>query len=161
MKKLLFLMLIPVFVWGQVIVDVPNQGLGEDADFLRVISTKTGSAVDTAEIFGRTFTSVTSDTTQILPVFRGKTLWLQLAALDSCSILPKYQLSLDGSNWAPSVSLDSLKMTSQTYVIKSINMSTVADSARFVRFILDFSTNAYAKGTTTPTYSAAYAYKRD
>lgn len=131
---------------AQLIMDVGN--------WLRVVSTSTGSALDTATIHNRTFTGVTADTTNAISVLDATEVWLILSAKDSCSVLPKYQLSNDGKTWMAAVGTDSLKVAAQSYYVKSINVSTPADSAAYMRFILNFSVAAYAKGTTTPTYDA-------
>lgn len=124
-------------------------------NWLRVVSTKTGSAVDTATIFNRNYAGITADTTNAVNVLDASALWLVLSAKDSITILPKYQLSNDGKNWSSyAVATDSLKVTNQSYLTKAINVSTPADSASFIRFILNIDTKAYAKGTTTPTYDA-------
>lgn len=146
------LLVIPVVMSAQI-----TQGtqLIIDMGWLSVVSTKTGSALDTATIFNRTFTSVTADTTNAVDVQDANEVWLIMSAKDSISVLPKYQLSNDGRNWSSyAVSMDSLKVTNQSYLSKAVNVSTPADSAAYIRFILNIDTKAYAKGTTTPTYDA-------
>lgn len=163
MRKYLLLLVVPVAVWSQAtVVPTVNEGVGEGTGYLYTVDDTTGGTPRVGSLmYNRTFTSITADTTQSIPTYRSKSLWVHVAATDSCTILTKYQLSLDGISWATAVSLDSVKVTSQAYFIKSYNLSTVGDSARYVRLLLPFDTNAYAKGTTTPTYSVTYAIKRD
>jgi len=164
MKKLLFLLCLPVFLGAQeLIVQSPNEGMGERSDFLRLVTDPDGDGVFAlgAEIHGRSYTGSTLDTTQAIPVFRGTSLHLYLSAKDSATVLVSYQLSDDGNSWTTKTASDSLVTLSDTYGLKSINFSTIALTARFIRFHLDFDTVVSAAGTTTPTYSASYAIRRD
>jgi len=105
-------------------------------------------------MWNRTFTSVSADTTMGVNVTKFNTVYLVVAGFDSCSILPSYQLSPDNSKWTTAVSLDSLKISSDVSVqFKTIDISTAVAGAAYVRFILTHSDNAYARGTTTPTYT--------
>ena len=106
--------------------------------------------------------AVSADTSQTVPLYRAKSFWVQMSAKDSISLIPQYQLSPDGSAWALAVTFDSLKINdNQSLVNKSVNLSAVADTAAYVRFIFTPSRNAYPPGTTTATYSVRYAIKRD
>jgi hypothetical protein len=150
---LVILCTVPLILSAQVANPV-QQGWGE---LTTIVKTNNGTA-----IVDRTFTSVSTDTTEWIPTVRGKSFWLLLSAKDSCSVLPKYQLSHNGVNPTDyAVSTDSLKVTNQAYHIRAVNVSTPADSASYIRFLLQFSTSAYAKGTTTPTYTAQYSIKRN
>jgi len=105
-------------------------------------------------LWNRTFTGVTSDTTLAIDISRVATVNLVVAGFDSCSILPSYQLSTDNVKWTTAVALDSLKINSDASVqLKVIDVSTAALGAIYIRFILAHSDNAYARGTTTPSYS--------
>jgi hypothetical protein len=154
MKRLtvLLTLFLPAIAFGQV-----TQGallITDGMGWLRVVSTKSGGAVDTAYIHNRTFTGITADTTNAVNVLDASEVWLILSAADSATVLPKYQLSNDAKNWRSAVSTDSLKADEGVYEMKAINVSTPADSAAYIRFILTFDTKAYAKGTTSPTYDA-------
>ena len=163
MKKLLVVLCFPVVLSAQIVTGILEPlGTGEKSEYLWSVNDTSGSTLRIDSVlYNRTFTSIVADTTQAIYTIRGKSLWVHVAAKDSCTILTKYQLSQDGLTWMAAVPLDSVKVAAQSYFIKSYNLSTPADSARFIRLLLPFSVSAYAKGTTTPTYSVTYAIKRD
>ena len=150
--------------YGQAVVVQPPTVVGEASDYLwQVTDSASGGPTRVgSEIRNRTFTSITSDTTQYVSTYRAKSLWFHVSVKDSATILTAYQTSLDGITWLPGAALDSVKSsTGGAFNIKSYNLSAAADSCRFIRLILPFNTAAYAKGTTTPTYNVLYTIKRN
>lgn len=157
---LAMLCMVPVVLFSQGPV-VTKATIGS-TDYLWQVTDSSGKTSVPSKIFNRTFTSLSIDTAQGIPTYDTGALWLIVTSKDSASILISYQLSNDGLVWTAPRLVDSLKMTNQTQpVVKSLNLSAPADSAAFIRPILEFSAKAFAKGTTTPTYSARYAIKRD
>lgn len=155
---------IPALLYSQgIVVAAPSQGIGEVSDyFYRVVDTMGTTPRIGAVIYGRTFTGGVTDTTQIISTYRAKSLWIHLLARDTTTIRISYRLSSDGKVWTPFRASDSLKIGGETRpFLKSMNFSAAADSARFIQFRFVHSAQAYAFGTTTPTYTATYAIKRD
>ena len=145
MKKLLILLL-PVVALAQVPKD--NQAW--------LVSTNNGTIIS-----GRTFTSIT-DTTEAFNIIQHKTVYVSLAVLDTATILIDYALSLDGSNYTAFTLKDSLQgqPANNMAFVKSVDFTSTALGAGFIKFRFRSSANAFALGTTTPTYTATVTRKR-
>lgn len=163
MRRLLMLLVVPALAVGQgIVVTAPSAGLEKSDYFYRVVDTAGTTPRLGAVIYNRAFTGSTVDTSQILETTRTKSVWIHAASKDSTSLLISYRLSLDTKVWTAFRLLDSLKMTNQTgVVVKSLNVSAQADSARYIQFQFSHSAKAYAMGTTSATYTVTYAIKRD
>ena len=149
--KTLLLLLIPAVMFAQVRpVDSPRNQTG----FL-----KTNNSV---VINARTFSSGPSDTTEILDCINQKTLYLNVQANDTTTVLIDYALSVDGTTFSGFTLKDSLSAQPANGVasVKSVDFTSTILGARYVKFRLRHSALAFAYGTTTPTYSASYTFKK-
>jgi len=115
---------------------------------------------NSASLAGAAFVAATIDTTEALYVPNFKTLYVNVFAADSCTILIKYQLSSDGSNWTAVATKDSLSHGADGYGFKSVDFTSTVLGAQYVRFHFDFDVNAFAIGSTSATYTPSYVLKR-
>lgn len=151
MKALSFLLLLPVVAFAQVRpVDSPRN---QDGFLL------TNNSV---VINGKAFTGSTVDTTEILDCRYQKTLYVNVQANDTTTVLIGYALSLDGTTFTSFATKDSLsaKPANSTASVKSVDMTSTILGARYAKFIFTHSANAYALGVTSPTYSASFTFKK-
>lgn len=149
--KTLLLLLFPVVLLAQTRpVDSPRN----QTQFL-----KTNNAVT---INARSFTSSTSDTTEVLNTVDQKTLYLNVQADDTTTVLIYYALSVDGTTFTSYTLKDSLsaKPANATSSVKSVDLTSTILGARYVKYILKHSALAYALGVTTPTYTASFTHKK-
>lgn len=104
-------------------------------------------------IAGRAFTSTTCDTTYSQDIRKWSSIYVTVQTLDSATVLIKYQLSLDGSNWGTLTTKDSLQQISDGVMIKNVDFSNVAQGAGYIRFVFQFSNYSGYLGSTTPYYT--------
>lgn len=114
----------------------------------------------TTQVRDRAFTSSTTDTTEAINLAQYKTVLYTLQSLDSASVIISYALSLDGSNWTSFTVQDSLKQNADGSVVKSIDFTSLALGAKYIRFRNKFSADAYPVGTTSAKYHAYILLKR-
>ena len=146
MKKLLFLLLFPAVMFAQV--------RGDNSSWL--VSTNNGTIIS-----GRDFSSGLTDTTEAFNIVNHKTIYLNVMVLDSAVILIDYAASVDGSNYSAFTVKDSVDFdTDGANGFKSVDFTSTALGAGFIKFRLRTSVNQHALGTTTSTYTVTLTRKR-
>jgi hypothetical protein len=144
--KTLLCFLIPVCV---LIADVQAQAFTTVLRCSSAVAAKHDVALS-----NRAYTSSTNDTTYAVDIRKYSSVNLTLQTTDSATILIKYRLSLDGTNWTTLTTIDSLVQSADGVAIKNYTASTVALGCSYVQFALAFSALSRPAGTTTPAYWA-------
>ena len=160
MKKLIFL-LCGFFIWQSAL---SQHVLSPQSDrnvngFLSQLGSD-GADTTYTIIKGRTFTSIT-DTTIILNTVNHKTFYVALTTLDSATILIDYAVSNDAVNFSAFTLKDSLSNATSGNGFKSVDLTSTILGYPYVRFRFRSSALAFVLGTTTPTYSATYLWKKE
>lgn len=148
MKRLLFLLLLPILVYGQT----------NKSDYFYTNNGAGGSY--TTKISARAYTGTTDDTTGAIGTQDYGTFQFTLSTLDSATILIYYQLSQNGTSWSTRTLLDSLNSGTQATGFKTLDFTGYVLGAWFVRFEFVFSVLARPVGTTSATYTATYKQTR-
>lgn len=157
MKKFLWLFLVPMFLQAQ--VNPPNVNYTNPARAIKINHSST--AQPDTEIFQRTYTTVLADTTEVLNCGDFTSVYVVLQSLDTATILVKYALSVDGKNFPAYQTIDSLQVKASTGTVKSVNFTTTAGGAKFVRFILAFDTKSFSwTNLAAKKYSAYFVGKK-
>ena len=155
MKKLIFLMLFASVAFAQ---NHPRNDDANEAGFLRDYDSGDGTYV---VIHDRSYSGGVTDTTDFLNAADHKTLYVALTTKDSATILIDYSVSVDSETWSDYTVKDSLSYSGSTNGFKSVDFSSTVLGFQYVRFRFRTSANAFALGTTTPTYSAIYLFKKE
>ncbi len=150
MKKLLFLLLLPLLAFAQ-----QPRPFGPDKNASDFFLTNKGTAIR-----AKAFTSATSDTTEVLRLVDFKTAYFNVQVQDSATVLIYYALSDDGSNFPTFTLKDSLTNSSTGSGFKSLDLTATTLGARYLKMRWTFSALAFPLGTTTATYSASFTLKK-
>lgn len=148
MKKILYLLLFPILVFGQT----------NRSDYFYTNNGAGGGY--TTKISARAYTATTDDTTSAIGTQDYGTFQFTLSSLDSATILIYYQLSQNGTSWSTRTLLDSLNSGSQGTGFITKDFTGYVLGAWFVRFEFVFSILARPVGTTSATYIATYKQTR-
>ena len=151
MRKLIFL-LMGFFIWQSALSQYTNED--------RIIALNMNEGNNVAKIQNRTYTATTVDTTEWLHLANLANVYLTLQSKDSCTLLIRYQLSVDRVALGLSTLLDSLSTSAAAGNAKSLNIGTTSLGAPFIRFFLAGSALAFPEGTTTNTYTAKMLLKK-
>ena len=158
MKKLIFLLLLTFGVASGQHILSPSGNTNVNGFLSRLNG---GPDTSYTIIKGRTFTGGVTDTTIILSTVQHKTLYVSVTAKDSGTFLISYSVSNDGSNFTAFVTKDSLSHNADGVGAKSVDFTSTILGYPYVRFRIVSSVLAFAYGTTSPTYSASYLWKKE
>jgi hypothetical protein len=108
------------------------------------------------------FAGTANDTIIIKDLYAAnyKTLYFNLFAKDSVTMLIDYALSMNGTDFSNYATKDSISHGTSGNGIKSVDFTSTVLGAAYLRIRLRTSANAFALGTTTPTFTPYYTFKR-
>ena len=144
MKKIFLLLFLPCVMFGQ-------SNISNKVEYAKTFRLGT-------QILNLAYVANQSDTSQIVKCSDYTSTFVTVQSKDSASIHIKYQLSVDGVTWGTLNTQDSLSTASNTGDVKSLNMSTIALGANYIRYV--FNQTAFRVGTSSATYTALIVNRR-
>ena len=121
------------------------------------------SSGGTVSLIAHSFAGTDNDTiiTEDLNTMHFKTLYLNLFAYDSATILIDYALSTNALDFTGWTLKDSLQhSTDGTYGFKGVDLTSTVLGASHIRFRFRPSALAFPLGTDSTTFSPTYTFKR-
>ena len=160
MKKII-LILCGLFIWQAAFGQVTPARDRNESGFMRDVSSD-GTTTTYSAIHNRSYASGVTDTTEWYNIVNHKTIDIALTTKDSATILIDYAVSVDANTWSAYTLKDSLQFsTDGANGFKSVDFSSTALGFSYIKFRFRSSANAFPLGTTSPTYSAIYTFKKD
>ena len=151
---------IPALLYSQPLIVTPAAERNVAEYFYTVVDTSGGVPLIGSQYANRTGSASTVDTLQAIYIAHVKTVYFNLMAAETSTVLIDYATSLDGYHYTAFAVKDSLSHKADGYGIKTVDFTSTLLGAPWVKFRLRGSANAYAFGTsTTPKFWASYTLK--